>query len=120
MQKFIALYQKPADPDAFDEKYFGTHLPLVDRTHLVKAKEWARAPLRGKTLREIAALRHELRAEHYDLCIDLQGAVRSALAGRLAGTTRMIGEDQPREWPARTLVRWRLRPHSLSRQRRAP
>ena len=73
-------------------------MPLVDRTHLVKAKEWARAPLRGETVREIAALRDALRAEHYDLCIDLQGAARPALAGRLAGAPRMIGEDQPREW----------------------
>jgi heptosyltransferase I len=78
-------------------------MPLVDRTHLVNAKEWARAPLRGGTLRDVAALRHALRAENYDLCIDLQGAVRSALAGRLAGAPRMIGEDQPREWPARWL-----------------
>ncbi len=81
----------------------GGEMPLVDRTHLVQAKEWARAPLRGQTLREIAALRRGLGAEHYDLCIDLQGAVRSALAGRLAGAPRMIGEDQPREWAARWL-----------------
>jgi heptosyltransferase I len=81
----------------------GGEMPLVNRTHLVKAKEWARAPLRGETLREIAALRHALQAERYDLCIDLQGAVRSALAGRLAGAPRMIGEDQPREWAARWL-----------------
>ena len=86
----------------------GGEMPLVDRTHLVNAKEWARAPLRGKTLREIAALRHELRAEDYDVCIDLQGAVRSALAGRLAGAPRMIGEDQPREWAARWLFGQRI------------
>ena len=84
----------------------GGEMPLVDRTHLVKAKEWARAPLRGETLREIAALRHALRAERYDLCIDLQGAVRSALAGRLAGAPRMIGEDRPREW-ASAVAFWR-------------
>jgi heptosyltransferase I len=78
-------------------------MPLVDRTHLVKAKDWARAPLRGETRREIVALRHSLRRERYDLCIDLQGAVRSALAGRLAGAARMIGEDRPREWAARWL-----------------
>lgn len=77
--------------------------PLVDRIHLVNAKEWARAPLRRETLREIVALRTSLRAERYDLCIDLQGAVRSALAGRLAGAARMVGEDQPREWAARWL-----------------
>jgi heptosyltransferase-1 len=88
-------------------------MPLVDRTHLVNAKEWARAPLRGETLREIAALRHALRAERYDLCIDLQGAVRSALAGRLAGAPRMIGEDQPREWVARWLFGERVVTHGV-------
>jgi heptosyltransferase-1 len=78
-------------------------LLCVDRIHLVNAKEWARAPLRLQTLREIGDLRRELRAERYDLCIDLQGAVRSALAGRLSGAPRMIGEDEPREWAARWL-----------------
>jgi heptosyltransferase I len=78
-------------------------MPLVDRIHLVNAKEWARSPLRGETLREIGILRDSLQAEHYDLCIDLQGAVRSAVAGRLAGAARMIGEDRPREWAARWL-----------------
>src|ERR1700684_2543230 len=88
-------------------------MPLVNRTHLVKAKEWARAPLRGETLREIAALRHALRAERYDLCIDLQGAVRSALAGRLAGGPRVIGEDRPREWAARWLFGERVATHGV-------
>jgi uncharacterized protein (TIGR02118 family) len=27
--KLIALYTQPADPAAFDEKYFNTHLPLI-------------------------------------------------------------------------------------------
>ena len=54
-------------------------------------------------------MRQALRAEHYDVCIDLQGAVRSALAGRLAGAPRMIGEDQPREWAARWLFSERVR-----------
>jgi uncharacterized protein (TIGR02118 family) len=32
MHKYIALYRKPADPAAFDEGYFGSHMPLVSRT----------------------------------------------------------------------------------------
>jgi uncharacterized protein (TIGR02118 family) len=32
MHKYIALYRKPADPGAFDEAYFGSHIPLVSRT----------------------------------------------------------------------------------------
>src|ERR1700733_2194490 len=78
-------------------------MPLVNRIHLVKAKDWARSPFRTETLRQIGALRRSLQAERYDLCIDLQGAVRSSLAGRLAGAPRMIGEDRPREWAARWL-----------------
>jgi len=87
----------------------GDQMPLVNRTHLVKAKEWARSPFRTKTLQELRALRQELLAEQYDVCIDLQGAVRSALAGRLAAASRMIGEDQPREWAARWLFGERVR-----------
>lgn len=31
MHKLIALYKQPDDPDAFDEAYFGTHIPLVEK-----------------------------------------------------------------------------------------
>ena len=88
-------------------------LLCADRIHLVNAKDWARSPFRGETLREIGALRQELRAERYDMCIDLQGAVRSALAGRLAGAPRMIGEDRPREWAARWLFGERVPTHGV-------
>ena len=87
----------------------GADRPLVDQIHLVNAKEWARAPLQRETLHQIAGLRSSLRAEGYEVCIDLQGAVRSALAGRLAGAARMVGEDQPREWAARWLFGERVK-----------
>ncbi len=29
MVKLIALFRRPADPAAFDQAYFGTHIPLV-------------------------------------------------------------------------------------------
>ncbi|GAA0216483.1 EthD family reductase [Saccharothrix mutabilis subsp. mutabilis] len=32
MIKYIALYRKPSDPEAFDEAYFASHLPLVSKT----------------------------------------------------------------------------------------
>ncbi|MBI3537907.1 MAG: EthD family reductase [Chloroflexi bacterium] len=31
MVKLVALYKKPADPAAFDQAYFETHLPLVKK-----------------------------------------------------------------------------------------
>jgi len=78
-------------------------MPLVDRIHHVPAKKWARAPLSADTLIELGALRRELRAAQYDVCVDLQGAVRSAMIGRLAKPPRMIGESAPRESIARNL-----------------
>jgi heptosyltransferase I len=77
-------------------------MPLVDRLHLANAKRWGRQPFHPKTLSEIRRLRRELRESRYDVCVDLQGAVRSAVIGRWAGAARMIGEDQPRE----NLARW--------------
>ncbi|MGY5883069.1 EthD family reductase [Modestobacter lacusdianchii] len=29
---FFALYQTPDDPAEFEERYFGTHVPLVEKT----------------------------------------------------------------------------------------
>jgi heptosyltransferase I len=88
-------------------------LICADTVHLVNAKAWARAPFSPNTLREIRALRHELRAERYDLCIDLQGAVRSAVIGRLASPERMIGEAHPREWAARYLFQEKVVTHGV-------
>lgn len=39
MIKYVALYRKPADPEAFDRRYFGEHMPLVNQTPgLVRAE----------------------------------------------------------------------------------
>ncbi|HEX4022008.1 MAG TPA: glycosyltransferase family 9 protein [Acidobacteriaceae bacterium] len=76
-------------------------MPVVNQLHLVPAKRWARAPLQAAISGEIAAIRRALRADQYDVCVDLQGAVRSAWIGRMAGAARMIGEAEPRERIAR-------------------
>ena len=83
-------------------------MPIVDRLHCVPAKQWARRPLSSATFREIRQLRNALRAEQYDICIDLQGAIRSAWIGRMAKAPRMIGEADPREPMARWLFRERI------------
>lgn len=79
----------------------GPRMPLVDRMHIIPARQWARSPFSARTLREVQRTRRELRQEKYDVCIDLQGAFRSALIGRWAHTVRLIGEDSPRERIAR-------------------
>ena len=89
----------------------GAQMPLVDRLHSAPVEAWGRAPLSPNTLRQIAALRGELRAERYDLCLDLQGAVRSALLGTLSGAPRKIGEAAPRERIARWFFNEKIPTH---------
>ncbi len=79
----------------------GPEQPLVDRVHIVNLKQWRRSAFSAATRCAITALRQELRAEHYDAAIDLQGAVRSAILARMSGARSVIGEASPREYPAR-------------------
>lgn len=78
-------------------------MPLVDRLHLVPAKKWGKQPLRPATWADMGRVRRELRSQSYDVAVDLQGAVRSAMVARWACTGRVIGEAEPRERAARWL-----------------
>jgi heptosyltransferase-1 len=82
-------------------------MPLVDVVHTANARGWARQPFAASTWRAMQRLRQELRAERYDLAIDLQGAVRSALIGRASGA-RLVGEAEPRERPAKWFFQSRV------------
>jgi heptosyltransferase-1 len=84
---------------------------VLDGLHLAPTRDWRKAPLSRNTLHEIKALRRTLRAGDYDAVIDLQGAMRSAVIGRMAGCKRLIGEAQPRERAARWLFTERVKTH---------
>jgi heptosyltransferase-1 len=71
--------------------------PAVDMVHLVPAKEWSRAPVSPATFRSVLTLRKRLREEHYDLVVDMQGTLRSAVIGRMAGAEMLTGYADPRE-----------------------
>lgn len=70
---------------------------IVDMVHLVPARDWSRSPFSLATLRSVLQLRHRLREEHYDLAVDMQGTVRSAVIGRMAGADKFVGYSDPRE-----------------------
>ena len=82
--------------------------PPADRAHLVNAREWQGRPFEFATGGEIAALRRELRDADYDVCVDLQGSIKSAVVGRMARAKRFVGPDHPREQAARWLYRERV------------
>ena len=89
----------------------GPSMPLVDHLHLAPTRDWRRHPLRSETLQAIRTLRSRLRAGSYDAVIDLQGAIRSAVLGRMAGARRLIGESEPRERAARWLFTEHVETH---------
>lgn len=59
--------------------------PAIERIHTVAIRRWRKALFDGGTWREAAALRRSLRACRYDLVIDAQGLLKSALVARQAG-----------------------------------
>ncbi|MDF1837552.1 MAG: glycosyltransferase family 9 protein [Planctomycetota bacterium] len=61
--------------------------PCVDRVHSL--------PRKGM-LGALPSLRRELRGERYDLVIDLQRLLKSAVLSRLAGAPRVLGYDRAR------------------------
>ncbi|HEX3438688.1 MAG TPA: glycosyltransferase family 9 protein, partial [Pseudacidobacterium sp.] len=91
----------------------GPAMPLIDQLHVVAAKQWGRNPLSKRTIDDIHRIRRELRAAHYDVCVDLQGAVRSAILGKWAHPQRLIGEARPREWAAQYLFDERVETHGV-------
>jgi lipopolysaccharide heptosyltransferase I len=83
--------------------------PLVDLCHRVPTRAWKQRPFSLNTLQDISRLRRELRAEHYDVCVDMQGAIRSAVLGRMAGANLFAGADEPRERQAAWLYRRKIK-----------
>ena len=86
----------------------GPAMPLVDDVYLAATRDWKKRPVSRATLGDIAFLRRSLRSERFDLCVDMQGSVRSAVIGRMAGAKRFIGPEEPREGPARWLYGGRV------------
>lgn len=71
--------------------------PLVDRVHTVNTISWRRSLFSTQTWEQVAAGLSELRAQRYEVAVDFQGAVRSALVARWSGAPVVYGAAQPRE-----------------------
>jgi heptosyltransferase I len=82
--------------------------PLIDRWHPLPARAWSKSPFALSTLAEINITRRELRMSRYDVCVDMQGSIKSAFVGRMAATPSFAGPAKPRETPARWLYRHRI------------
>ncbi|MGE5114140.1 MAG: lipopolysaccharide heptosyltransferase I [Acidobacteriaceae bacterium] len=76
---------------------------LVDTIHEVDTHTWRKHLLRDSTITKMRRAVGAIRAEKYDIAIDVQGAIKSALIARLSGAPAVYGFAKPREQMA-TLV----------------
>ncbi|HUO24276.1 MAG TPA: glycosyltransferase family 9 protein [Candidatus Aquilonibacter sp.] len=74
--------------------------PLVDQVHTVKLKAWRKSLFGIHTVQQIATVWNDIRGARYDVAIDLQGSIRSALLARWSGARVVYGAAQPWEAPA--------------------
>ncbi len=74
--------------------------PLVDWVHTVDLKGWRQTLFTVHTAERIARVWNDVRSSHYDVALDLQGAIRSAVLARWSGAPVIFGASQPRESPA--------------------
>jgi heptosyltransferase I len=74
--------------------------PLVDEVHTVSLKTWGKSLFSLSTAQRIATIWNDVRGAHYDVVVDVQGAIRSAILARLSGARTVLGAAEPRESPA--------------------
>ena len=74
--------------------------PLVDALHVGNTSGWRAAPLSDETWKEVLGSARELRRARYEVALDLQGALRTALMAKWAATEASVGFEQPREHAA--------------------
>jgi heptosyltransferase I len=74
--------------------------PLVDWVHTVNLREWGKSLFAVSTLQQAAKVWNDVRSVRYDIALDLQGAIRSAVLARWSGARIVYGAAEPRESPA--------------------
>lgn len=74
--------------------------PLVDAVHVVNTLGWRSAPFSRRTWKQVAGAWREIRSAKYEVALDFQGAVRTALLARGTGAEACIGFERPREHAA--------------------
>jgi heptosyltransferase-1 len=78
--------------------------PLADWVHTVNLTEWRKSltPIATliSTLQQVAKVWNDVRSVGYDVAVDLQGAIRSAMLARWSGARIVYGAAEPRESPA--------------------
>src|SRR6185312_7745387 len=83
----------------------GPQKPVVNLIHTVNTRRWRRHLFEAKTLKEVRGNFNRLRNTHYDLAIDFQGNIKSAVCAKASGAGDVMGFTDPRETAARIFYR---------------
>jgi lipopolysaccharide heptosyltransferase I len=71
--------------------------PLADWVHTVNLSGWRKSLLAPSVLQQIAKTWNDVRSVGYEVAVDLQGAMRSAVLARWSGARVVYGAAEPRE-----------------------
>ncbi len=82
--------------------------PLIDVLWIIDKDSWKKPSHIFATLGELGRLAAGLRREKFDLVVDLQGLLRSAVIGLFTGTGERVGFDAAREG-AKFLYKYRVK-----------
>jgi len=81
----------------------GPAMPLVDAVHLVNTQAWRAAPFSDETWKEARGAFRTVRDARYDIALDFQGSLKSAVVAALSGAATRIGNTRPWERAAAML-----------------
>ena len=81
---------------------------LVDSLHVVDTLAWRKHLLAGSTRHEVGRVLKKLRSPKYEMAIDIQGAIKSALIAKLSGVKTVYGFEAPREHLATMFYQYRI------------
>jgi heptosyltransferase-1 len=93
--ELLATRSAIAAPERSEKK------PLVDVVHTFDVRSWRKNPFSASSRANSRSLLAELRAQRYEIAIDLQAAIRSALLNWLSRAPERVGFAKPRELPAK-------------------
>ncbi|HYN14230.1 MAG TPA: glycosyltransferase family 9 protein [Terriglobales bacterium] len=83
--------------------------PLVDTLHFINTVAWRKALFSDEMWKQAWSALSALRAAHYELAVDFQGAWKSAGLALWSAAPERVGFDSPRERPAAIFYTHRVR-----------
>jgi len=81
---------------------------LVDAIHVVDTLAWRKELFSATTYYGMRRAIDRIRAEHYAVAIDVQGAIKSAVLAKMGGARGIVGFAAPREQLATLLYRQKV------------